>query len=169
MKVRLREIIPIAGIDYLDDINSDEWISTIYLDVSLYIDILYTIYPNISYRMVPPSYKLVYKPHWHPLIIVISTTKPKNLATFFRQLNAIDWGPHPVSYIFIHTSIHISTYIYTCIYVYVYTYTYVYIYTSIYTSIYASIYTYIYNYIYLYIYLYTHIITYIQCIHIYII
>ena len=39
-----------------------------------------------QYRMVPPSYKLIYNPHeYQPLI---------------RKLNAFQWGPHPVP---IHT------------------------------------------------------------------
>ena len=159
MKVRLREIIPIAGIDYLDDINSDEWISTIYLDVSLYIDILYTIYPNISYRMVPPSYKLVYKPHWHPLIIVISTTKPKNLATFFRQLNAIDWGPHPVSYLYIHLYIYLHISIHVSMYMSIHIPMYISIHLSIHLSMHLSIHISIITYIYtsIYTYIHTHI------------
>ena len=44
-----------------------------------------------AYRMGPPRYQLVYKPLSPPLTIVISTIKPLT-----RQLNAIDWGPHPV-------------------------------------------------------------------------
>ena len=34
---------------------------------------VYHITPKNPYRMVLSSYKLVYKPHWHPLTLVIST------------------------------------------------------------------------------------------------
>ena len=48
-----------------------------------------------SFRMVLPSYKFVYKSHYHPLTIVISTINHR-IQPPIRQLNAIDWGPHPV-------------------------------------------------------------------------
>ena len=46
--------------------------------------------PEFSYGMGPPRYKLVSKPFYLPVTIVISTIQP-----LLRQLNAIDWGPHP--------------------------------------------------------------------------
>ena len=56
------------------------------------------------YRMGPPSYKLVYKPHEN--YIVISTTINHRTTTInhriqppISQLNAIERGPHPVGYL----------------------------------------------------------------------
>jgi hypothetical protein len=46
----------------------------------------------------PVMWMLVYKLHELVVYIMLSTINHCFFATFLRQLNAIDWGPHPVGF-----------------------------------------------------------------------
>ena len=69
--------------------------------------------------------------------------KPQNCVAFFRQLNAIDWGPRHVGIMMIDPStIYTSLSLYVYIYIYHYIiYNHIYIYILLVISIYSSTYT----------------------------